>query len=89
MLFGPHDSRRDGLGDVFLRIDGDQSQAKVLVVLLTKAFFRSIPCLKEVDAAVQKGDIYIIPIRVESEENYDVSRDKKKMWPIDVTGDDV
>jgi hypothetical protein len=56
----------------FSRIDGDQSQAKVLVVLLTKAFFRSIPCLKEVDAAIKKGGIYIIPTRVESEENYEV-----------------
>jgi hypothetical protein len=57
----------------FLRIDGShQSQAKVLVVLLTEAFFQSIPCLKEVYAAVKKGDVYIIPIRVDLKD-YDIS----------------
>jgi hypothetical protein len=70
----------------FLRINGRQSQAKVLVVLLTQAFFRSIPCLNEVYAAIKKGDVYIIPIRVDSGD-YDISRDKEQMWPIDVIGD--
>jgi hypothetical protein len=71
----------------FLRITGDQSRARVLVVLLTEAFFQSIPCLNEVYAAVKKG-IDIIPIRVDDSGDYDISRDKTRMWPIDVTGDD-
>jgi hypothetical protein len=70
-----------------LRIAGNRSRARILVVLLTEAFFRSIPCLKEVYAAMKKGDVYIIPIRVDSGD-YDISRYKEKMWPIDVIGDD-
>jgi hypothetical protein len=62
-------------------------EAKVLVVLLTEAFFLSIPCLNEVYAAIKKGDVYMIRIRVDSG-GCNISRDKEKMWPIDVIGDD-
>jgi hypothetical protein len=70
-----------------LRIAGSRSRAKVLVVLLTEAFFRSIPCLIEVYEVIKRRDVYIIPIRVDSGD-YDISRDKEKMWPLDVIGDD-
>jgi hypothetical protein len=62
----------------FLRINGRQSQAKVLVVLLAGAFFQSIRCLNEVYAIIKKGDISIIPIRVDSGD-YDISRDKENV----------
>ena len=38
--------------------------AQVLLVLQTKAFYRSIPCLKEVHTALQNG-VRIIPVRLE------------------------
>jgi hypothetical protein len=38
-------------------------------------------------AAIKKDNVYIIPIRVNSGE-YDIARNKEKMWPIDVIGDD-
>jgi hypothetical protein len=70
-------------------IAGSRSRARVLGVLLTEAFFQSIPGLNEVFATIEKGDIYIIPIRVDDSGDSDISRDKERMWPTGVVGDNV
>ena len=65
----------------FLRLE--HANARVLVVLLSKAFFfQSIACLKEVHAAIEKG-LEIIPVRVEESESraIDIARDTESMLP--------
>jgi hypothetical protein len=57
----------------FLRI----AEARVLVVLLAEAFFRSIPCLNEVYAAIKKC-VDIIPIRVDDSGDSDILRDETR-----------
>ena len=49
-----------------LRLEGRRAKAKVLVVLLTAAFYQSKPCLKEVAAAIDKG-VALLPVRLEDE----------------------
>ena len=64
----------------FLRLG--HKNARVLVVLLSKAFFQSMPCLKEVHDAIEKG-LEIISVRVEESESgaSDFARDTESMWP--------
>ena len=66
--------------EYFLRLD--HANARVLVTLLSKAFFQSIACLKEVHDAIEKG-LVIIPVRVEESESgaIDIARDMASMWP--------
>ena len=57
--------------------------ARFLIVLLSKAFFRSTACLKEVHKAIEKG-LVIIPVRVEEPErraSIDIARDTESLWP--------
>ena len=49
-----------------LRIKGRRARGKVLVLILTKAFFQSKYCLQEVHAAVKKK-MSLLPIRFEEE----------------------
>ena len=66
--------------EYFLRLE--HANARVLVTLLSKAFFQSIACLKEVHDAIEKG-LVIIPVRVEESESgaIDIARDMASMWP--------
>ena len=66
--------------EYFLRLH--HKDARVLVVLLSKAFFQSLACLKEVHSALQ-NDLVIIPVRVEESgrKDVDIARDKESMWP--------
>ena len=66
--------------EYFLRLD--HAKARVLVVLLSKAFFQSIACFKEVHDAIKKK-LVIIPVRVEESEigAIDIARDMESMWP--------
>jgi hypothetical protein len=66
--------------EYFLRLE--HANARVLVVLLNKAFFQSIACLKEVHEAIQ-NKLVIIPVRVEESGSraIDISRDTESMWP--------
>ena len=66
--------------EYFLRLE--HKNARVLVVLLSKAFFQSIPCLMEVHKAIKKG-LVIIPVRVEEprRRHGDIARDMENMWP--------
>ena len=57
-------------GQVFmLRLDMEdcpKAEAKVLIVLQTKALYNSTPCLKEIHAAI-KNHVTIIPVRMEED----------------------
>ena len=66
--------------EYFLRLD--HANATVLIVLFSKAFFQSIPCLTEVHTAIVKG-LEIIRLRVEESESgaIDTARDMENMWP--------
>jgi hypothetical protein len=66
--------------EYFLRLE--HKNARVLVVLLSKAFFQLIPCLKKMHKAVEKG-LVIIPVRVEEpgKRDGDIARDMESMWP--------
>ena len=66
--------------EYFLRLE--HTNAKVLVALLSKAFFQSLPCLKEVHDAIQ-NKLVIIPVRVEESGGRasDIARDMESMWP--------
>jgi hypothetical protein len=57
----------------------------LLVVLLSKAFFQSLPCLREVHDAIAKG-LVIIPVRVEESGStvIDIARDMESMWPDEI-----
>ena len=48
------------------KINSDNAQCEVLIVLLSRAFYGSSPCLKEVDAAMQRG-LEIYPLRCEED----------------------
>lgn len=70
-----------------LRVESKKVETKVLVALMTKAFFRSMWCLQEVNFALEQHDCVIVPVRVEalkSENRIDISRDKDNMWPSEV-----
>ena len=60
----------------------ENANARLLVALLSKTFFQSITCLKEVYGVIRKG-LVIIPVWVEESENeaVDIARDLKSMWP--------
>jgi serine/threonine protein kinase len=64
----------------FLRLEHED--ARVLVILLSKAFFQSLACLKEVHAAL-RNRLEIIPVRAEESETgaSDTARDMGSMWP--------
>ena len=47
-----------------LRLEGRKANAKVLIVLLTAAFFKSKPCLLEVNAAIE-NKVALVPVRLE------------------------
>ena len=49
-----------------LKLQGRRSRAKVLIVLQTKAFYESKPCLEEVNAAL-KAKCLLIPVRYEED----------------------
>ena len=57
---------------------------KTLVVVgrRSKAFFKSIACLKKVPKFIEKG-LMIIPVRVEEPERrgIDIARNTERMWP--------
>jgi hypothetical protein len=59
-----------------LRLRGEDAKAKVMVALLNDAYFQSIPCLKELEAAM-KGGVKILPVRIQ--ENYP---SVKEQWKI-------
>ena len=64
----------------FLRVE--HANARVFVVLLSKPFFQSLPCFREVHDALQNG-LLIIPVRAEESGSraIDVAHDKESMWP--------
>ena len=49
-----------------LRLSGRKSNAKVILALLTKAFYHSLPCLNEMSEACKEG-VRILPIRIEDD----------------------
>ena len=63
------------------RLDGPQSQAKVMIVLLTKALYRSMACLDEVFTALEQG-LALVPIRAQ-----DGLPPNREQWPMDMWGD--
>jgi hypothetical protein len=64
--------------EYFFRLE--HADARVLVVLLSKAFFKSIPCLKEVHKAIEKK-LVIVPVRVykSGKGAIDIARDRKSI----------
>jgi len=66
--------------DYFLRVE--HANARVLVVLLSKAFFQSLPCLREVHDALQNG-LLVISVRAEESGSraIAIAREKESMWP--------
>ncbi len=48
----------------FLRLDGEKAKAKVLIALLHHAYFESIPCMMELNAAVE-AKVEIVLVRME------------------------
>ena len=62
-----------------LRFDGRRAKGMVLVALLSRPFFHSIPCLREVNYAVD-AKAEILPVVIESNVR-EILGDKKSMWP--------
>ena len=63
------------------RVAGPNSQACVMVVLLNRAFFRSIACLLEIVRAARDADppLSLIPVRLEGG-----LPPPQEQWPEDV-----
>jgi predicted DNA-binding WGR domain protein len=70
-----------------LRFYADRAKAKVLIILLSKAFFESMACLREVNYAIETG-VEIIPVRIEDCSS-DVARDRNAMWPTRVIHNNI
>lgn len=50
--------------EFLLKIESPRAQCELLIVLLSRAFYRSRPCLEEVHRAVKKG-MTVLPLRCE------------------------
>ena len=48
----------------FLRLDGDKARAKVMIALLNPAYFKSMPCMRELHRAI-KSKVKILLVRME------------------------
>jgi hypothetical protein len=57
------------------------------------ALSQSVTCRpadrKNVYATIEKGGVYIIPIRVDDSGDSDISRDKERIWLIGVVSDNA
>ncbi len=66
----------------FLRLDGDKANAKVFIALLDHAYFRSIPCMRELHRAI-KAKVQLVLVRMEGD-----APPEKQQWKGEMEEDD-